>query len=133
MLTAYSHNEYIFEALRAGASGYLLKSIAPDELIASILDVVDGGAPMTGQIARRVIAAFRTTAPKGVEQAQLTPREMEILERLAQGYTNREIASCLGCSAQTVRTHLYHVYEKLHVRCRAGAVAKYLGSPVPAT
>jgi len=133
MLTAYSHNEYIFEALKAGASGYLLKSIAPEELISSILEVVDGGAPMTGQIARRVIAAFRTPAPKGLEDCQLTSRESEILERLAQGYTNKEIASYLGCSAGTVRTHLQHIYEKLHVHRRTEATVKYLGGSAPAT
>lgn len=133
MLTAYSHNEYIFEALKAGASGYLLKSISPDELISSILDVVDGGAPMTGQIARRVIAAFRTPAPKGLANAQLTSREIEILERLAKGYSNKDIASHLGCSTPTVRTHLQHIYEKLHVHCRTQAVAKYWGDPASAT
>ena len=130
MLTAYSHHEYIFEALKAGASGYLLKSISPEALISSILEVVDGGAPMTGQIARRVIEAFRTPAPQGLAEAQLTSRENEILELIAQGYTNKEIATCLKCSAATVRTHLQHIYEKLHVHCRTEAAAKYL-SPAP--
>ena len=130
MLTAYSHNNYIFEALKAGASGYLLKSISPEALISSILEVVDGGAPMTGQIARRVIEAFRIPAPQGLEEAQLTSRENEILELIAQGYTNKEIATCLKCSAATVRTHLQHIYEKLHVHCRTEAAAKYL-SPAP--
>ena len=133
MLTAYSHNNYLFEALKAGASGYLLKSISPEELISSILEVVDGGAPMTGQIARRVIEAFRTPAPKGLEEAQLTSRENEILELLAKGYANKEIAGYLKCSGGTVRSHLQSIYEKLHVHCRTEAAAKYLGGPTLAS
>jgi DNA-binding NarL/FixJ family response regulator len=130
MLTAYSHNNYIFEALKAGASGYLLKSISSAELIRSILEVVDGGAPMTGQIARRVIAVFRQQAAQGSDQDQLTSRENEILQLLAKGYTNKEIASHLDCSAGTIKVHLEHIYAKLHVHCRAGATAKYLGGTV---
>ncbi len=130
MLTAYSHNNYIFEALKAGASGYLLKSISSAELIRSILEVVDGGAPMTGQIARRVIAVFRQQAAQGLDQDQLTSRENEILQLLAKGYTNKEIASHLDCSAGTIKVHLEHIYAKLHVHCRAGATAKYLGGTV---
>jgi DNA-binding NarL/FixJ family response regulator len=128
MLTAYSHDRYIFEALKAGASGYLLKSISSDQLIRSILEVVEGGAPMTGQIARRVIAVFREPAAQGSNQNKLTARENEILKLLAQGCTNKEIASSLDCSAGTIKVHLEHVYAKLHVHCRTGATAKYLGS-----
>ena len=130
MLTAYSHNDYIFEALKAGASGYLLKSISSAELVRSILEVVDGGAPMTGQIARRVIAVFRQQAAQGLEQDQLTSRENEILQLLAKGYANKEIASHLDCSAGTIKVHLEHIYGKLHVHCRAEATAKYLGGAV---
>jgi DNA-binding NarL/FixJ family response regulator len=133
MLTAYSHNDYIFDALKAGASGYLLKSLSSAELIRSILEVVDGGAPMTGQIARRVIAVFRQPAAQGLNQTSLTSREKEVLQLLAQGYTNKEIASHLDCGAGTVKIHLEHIYEKLHVHCRAGATAKFLGGSVPAT
>jgi DNA-binding NarL/FixJ family response regulator len=129
MLTAYSRDDYVFEALKAGASGYLLKSISLPELIRSILDVVEGGAPMTGQIARRVIEVFRQPAPRATSESQLTPRENEILHLLAQGYSNKEIATQLNCSASTVRNHLEHIYEKLHVHCRAEATAKYLGGP----
>jgi DNA-binding NarL/FixJ family response regulator len=132
MLTAYSTNDYIFEALKAGASGYLLKSVSGAELIRSILDVVDGGAPMTGQIARRVIEVFRKPAPKGPEEAKLTSRENEILQLLAKGYANKEIASHLQCTTGTVKIHLEHIYEKLHVHCRTEAAAKYLGGPAPA-
>jgi len=131
MLTAYSHDHYVFEALKAGASGYLLKSLSSAELIRSILEVVEGGAPMTGQIARRVIAAFREPAVQGLKESQLTSRENEILALLAQGYTNKEIASSLDCSAGTIKVHLEHIYEKLHVHCRAGATAKYLGGTAP--
>lgn len=133
MLTAYSHNECIFDALKAGASGYLLKSTSAVELIRSILEVVDGGAPMTGQIARRVIAVFRQPTSPGPVLAPLTARENEILQLLAQGYTNKEIASRLDCGPGTVKVHLEHIYEKLHVHCRAGATAKYLGGATPGT
>lgn len=130
MLTAYSHDNYIFEALKAGASGYLIKSISSAELIRSILEAVEGGVPMTGQIARRVIAVFRQHATQGLDQNQLTSRENEILGLLAQGYTNKEIASRLDCSPGTIKVHLEHIYAKLHVHCRAGATAKYLGGPM---
>ena len=130
MLTAYSHNDYIFEALKAGASGYLLKSLSSAELIRSILEVVDGGAPMSGQIARQVIAVFRQPTGQRLAQAALTHREKEILQLLAQGYTNKEIAAHLACSAGTIKVHLDHIYGKLHVHCRAGATAKYFGGPV---
>ena len=127
MLTAYSHDHYIFEALKAGASGYLLKSLSSAQLIRSILEVVEGGAPMTGQIARRVIAVFRQPSAQGPNQNPLTARENEILGLLAQGYTNKEIAATLECMAGTIKVHLEHIYAKLHVHCRAGATAKYLG------
>jgi DNA-binding NarL/FixJ family response regulator len=127
MLTAYSDNDYIFEALQAGASGYLLKSTSSPELINSILEVVTGGAPMTGQIARRVIEVFRKSNSKVQEEAKLTARENEILQLLAKGYANKEIASHLECGSGTVRIHLQHIYEKLHVHCRTEATLKYLG------
>ncbi len=127
MLTAYSDNDNIFEALKVGASGYLLKNIPAEELIQSILAVVDGGAPMTGQIARRVIEAFRKPAAKEPAGAELTAREKEILQLIARGFANKEIGGQLGISAGTVRNHIGHIYEKMHVRCRAEATAKYLG------
>ena len=126
MLTAYSHDHYIFEALKAGASGYLLKSISSADLIRSILEAVAGGAPMTGQIARRVIAVFRQQTSRGLGPNELTARENEILRLLAQGYTNKEIAAALECSAGTIKVHLEHIYAKLHVHCRAGATATVL-------
>jgi DNA-binding NarL/FixJ family response regulator len=125
-VTIYSNPNYIFEAIKAGADGYLLKSNSSEEVISSILEVMEGGAPMTSQIARRVIDALRAPAPRGVQDAQLTEREKEVLQRLAHGYANKEIASELEVSVSTVRTHIEHIYEKLHVRCRTEAAAKYL-------
>jgi DNA-binding NarL/FixJ family response regulator len=130
ILTAYSHDRYILDALKAGASGYLLKSLSSAQLIRSILEVVEGGAPMTGQIARRVIAVFREPTAPGSKPSELTARENEILGLLAQGYTNQEIATALNCSAGTMKVHLEHIHAKLHVHCRAGATAKYLSGPV---
>lgn len=127
VVTVYSNNNCIFEALKAGANGYLLKSNSSEEVIRSIVELTEGGAPMTGQIARRVIEAFRRPAPRRVDEAQLTARENEILRLLAQGYANKEIASQIEVGVSTVRTHIEHIYEKLHVHCRTQAAAKYLG------
>jgi DNA-binding NarL/FixJ family response regulator len=131
MLTAYSNNEHIFEALQAGASGYLLKSISSEELIRSVIEVVEGGAPMSGMIARRVIEVFRKLPPRSGSNPELTARENETLHLLAQGYTNKEIAARVGCSVGTVKIHLEHIYEKLHVHGRTEATAKYLGGMTP--
>jgi DNA-binding NarL/FixJ family response regulator len=126
IVTIYSNNKSVFEALQAGASGYILKNNSSGEVIRSIIEVVEGGAPMTGQIARRVIEAFRKPAPKELKEAQLTAREKEILQLIAKGYANKEIASQLDVGVSTVRTHIEHIYEKLHVHCRTEAAAKYL-------
>jgi DNA-binding NarL/FixJ family response regulator len=126
MVTIYSNNKSIFEALQAGASGYILKNNSSEDVIRSIINVVEGGAPMTGQIARRVLEAFRKPAPKPLKDAQLTTRETEILHLIAKGYANKEIASRLDVGVSTVRTHIEHIYEKLHVHCRTEAAAKYL-------
>jgi DNA-binding NarL/FixJ family response regulator len=127
MLTIYSNNDYIFQALQAGASGYLLKSTSSDEVVQSIIGVMEGGAPMTGQIARRVIEAFRQPTQNGVSKAQLTDRELEVLQLIAKGYANKEIASQLGVAVSTIRRHIENIYSKLHVHCRTEAAAKYLG------
>ena len=127
MVTAFSNNDYIFEALQAGASGYLLKSKSSEQVVNSILDVMEGGAPMTGQIARRVIEVFRKPMPKGVAEAELTARENEILQWIAKGLSNKEIAAKIDTTVYTVRKHVEHIYEKLHVHCRTEAAAKYLG------
>lgn len=125
MVTVHGDNERVFAALQAGASGYLLKRTRADELLEAITEVMRGGAPMTGEIARMVIASFRRPAP-APDAARLTPREEEILALLTQGYSNKEIADRLSVSFDTVRTHLRHVYEKLHVRSRTEAATKYL-------
>lgn len=124
ILTVYKDPELIFKALKAGACGYILKRARPEEIIKAIEEVRAGGAPMTPEIARMVVQSFRvpTTAP-GVEG--LTPKESEILELLAQGQSNKEIAQRLHISSGTVRVHLEHIYKKLHVRCRTEAAAKY--------
>jgi DNA-binding NarL/FixJ family response regulator len=130
MVTVYADTEHVFEALKVGASGYLLKCTDPGELTRSIADVMRGGAPMTGQIARLVIETFRqpSRSPASLE-AQLTARETEILEHLSRGYANKEIAARLGTSTETVRVHVRHIYEKLHVHSRTEAAAKYRHGP----
>jgi DNA-binding NarL/FixJ family response regulator len=128
MLSVYEDNEVIFKALQAGASGYLLKRTPPAELLQAIAEVLRGGAPMTGEVARRVVESFRAPAHPGVADVELSRREQEILDLLTQGYENKEICERLFIGIETVRTHLKHIYEKLHVRSRTEAVAKYLRS-----
>jgi DNA-binding NarL/FixJ family response regulator len=126
VVTVHADNDRVFAALQAGASGYLLKRTGPAELLEAIQDVAHGGVPMTGEIARKVIGAFRRAAIPPIEDARLTRREEEILVLLTQGYSNKEIAARLAVSFDTVRTHLCHIYEKLHVRSRTEAATKYL-------
>ena len=130
MLTVYEDAEKIFNALEAGASGYLLKRTTEPELVAAISDIHQGGSPMTSAIARKVVQSFRKSAARPVtsEAAQLSPREGEILSLLARGYLYKEIASKLQISVPTVNAHIRNMYEKLHVHSRAQAVAKYLGA-----
>ncbi|HEX9048366.1 MAG TPA: response regulator transcription factor [Verrucomicrobiae bacterium] len=129
MLTVYKDIKMIFQALKAGACGYVLKRADEKEILGAIAEVRAGGAPMTSEIARMVVRSFLEppTASQG-ETAQLSAREMEILELLAQGLSNKEIGARLHISFGTVRTHLMHIYEKLHVRCRTEAAAKFLRS-----
>jgi len=126
MLTVYEDSDSIYRALRAGASGYLLKRSEPEQLIEAIRDVLDGGSPMTSQIARKVVQAFRASSESDSLTLKLTEREAEILDCLAKGYANKEIADKLKVMVPTVRTHLRNIYDKLHVRSRTEAVAKYL-------
>jgi DNA-binding NarL/FixJ family response regulator len=126
IVTVYADNDRVFSALQAGASGYLLKRTTPQELLKAISDVLRGGAPMTGEIARKVIDSFRPAAPATAETDCLTRREEEILGLLTHGYSNKEIADILAVSFDTVRTHLRHIYEKLHVRSRTEAATKFL-------
>jgi DNA-binding NarL/FixJ family response regulator len=124
--TVYGENELVFKALKAGASGYLLKRSAPEEVIEAVFDVHRGGSPMTGEIARKVVQSFSEPVP--VKEAErLTPRQEEILGLLARGFVTKEIAHKLGISVDTVRFHLKEIYSKLHVRSRTEAVVKFLG------
>ena len=124
IVTVYKDYELIFQALEAGASGYLLKRSSPQEVIQAIRDVQTGGAPMTGEIARMVVETFHKRQPAS-PKAVLDPREAEILDLVSKGLTNKEIADKLGLSFETIRNRLRQVYDKLHVHCRAEAVMKY--------
>jgi DNA-binding NarL/FixJ family response regulator len=127
MITVYADIENVFKALRAGACGYLLKRSAPEEILAAITEVSKGGAPMTSEIARKVVAAFQEPASAKTEDEGLSRREREILESLCRGYSNQDIAGRLSLSIETVRWHLKKIYEKLHVSSRTEAMAKYIG------
>lgn len=127
MLTTYEESDRIFESLRAGASGYLLKNAPPAELLQAIEQVRAGGSPMSMNIARKVVSFFQQLKPPASELEKLTKRELEILTLLAKGYLYKEIADHLGISLSTVRAHLHTVYEKLHVQSRTEAVVKFLG------
>jgi DNA-binding NarL/FixJ family response regulator len=126
MLTVYNKTETIFEALTAGATGYLLKQSGSDDLLAAIRDVHEGGSPINSIIARKMVESFQRSAAPGKETAVLSPREKEVLDLLAKGYLYKEISDKIGLSFSTVRTHVRHIYEKLHVRSRTEAVAKHL-------
>jgi DNA-binding NarL/FixJ family response regulator len=126
MITVYTNTENVFKALRAGASGYLLKRSPPELILQAIVEVRQGGAPMTREIARMVVEAFKQPVATPQPEAELTPREREVLEQLAHGSANKEIAAVLQVSPETVRYHLKQIYEKLHVRSRTEAVAKYI-------
>lgn len=125
MLTVYEDVDHVFDALAAGATGYLLKQTPRGELLASIKEVHAGGSPMTSNIARRVVQAFHREDPAAPASSNLSKREREVLELLARGYLYKEIMDALGVSRGTVNTYIRRVYEKLHVRSRSQAVAKF--------
>jgi DNA-binding NarL/FixJ family response regulator len=127
MLTVYEDADLIFKALQAGASGYLLKRSAPEEILKAIEDVRSGGAPMSSSIARKVVQSFFQKEQSPRESENLSPREEEVLAYVAKGYINKEIADMMSVSVETVRSHLKSVYEKLHVRSRTAAAFKYFG------
>ena len=136
ILTVYEDADHIFDALAAGASGYLLKQTPRLELLESLKDVHSGGSPMTSNIARKVVQAFQRqeagAANAGGERASsenLSPREREVLELLARGYLYKEIAGSLHISMPTVNSHIRRIYEKLHVRSRSQAIAKFTHIP----
>ena len=126
IVTVYEDTERIFKALRAGACGYLLKRCTPEELVSAIREVRQGGAPMSREIARKVILSFQEPVTTAAEVEGLSPREREILELLAEGFPNKQIAARVGLTDGTVRWHLRHVYNKLHVRSRTEAALKFL-------
>ncbi len=119
-------NDSVFGALKAGACGYLVKRADPADILRSIQEVKQGGAPMSSQIARLVVRSFRESAHNSLKDEKLSQREEEILQQLSKGYSTKEIAEHLSVSVNTVRTHLQHIYEKLHVRSRTEAVVKFL-------
>jgi DNA-binding NarL/FixJ family response regulator len=134
MCTIYEEDEKIFEALKAGANGYILKKTAPCKLLDALRELYEGGAPMSSQIARKVVNAFQSkpadtpdinTAVKSI--SVLSNREKEILELLARGMLYKEIAAKLFISQETVRKHVYHIYEKMHVNNRVEAINKFYG------
>ena len=127
MVTVYDNNERIFDALAAGASGYLLKRDIPTKLMEALDDLLAGGSPMSSAIARKVVQHFQKPAPTRNEDHNLTPRERQILEQLAKGSLYKEIAWDLGIGFETVRSHIDNIYKKLHVRSRTEAVVKFLG------
>jgi len=124
MLTIYTDNEYVFEAVCAGASGYILKDTPPTKLLEAIRELHEGGAPMSPEIARKVVTMFQKVAPTKSEEYQLSPREMEILRLLADGHSYKTAATALSVSQDTVRFHIRNTYEKLHVHSKSEAVLK---------
>jgi DNA-binding NarL/FixJ family response regulator len=126
MLTVYEDTDQIFKALAAGASGYLLKRLTPTKLLEAIGEVYAGGSPMSSSIARKVVASFQGAGPATDQDALLSPREQMVLDCLSKGLAYKQIADQMGISVTTIRTYLRRIYEKLHVRSRSEAVAKYL-------
>ena len=125
MLTVHEDTDTIFDSLAAGAAGYLLKPVRAVELLTAVKDVYAGGAPMTSNIARKVVQSFKGASPAD-DTKQLSPRERDVLDYLAKGYSYKETAQLMHISYSTVHTHIEHIYQKLHVQSRAQAVAKYL-------
>ncbi len=124
MVTVYEDSDRIFKALKAGASGYLVKSCPPEQLIAAIRDVFAGGAPMSGHIARKVVQHFHLMGPAPSEADNLSPREQQVLDLLAMGFIYKEIGGKLDIGTETVRTYVKNICQKMHVRGRVEAVAK---------
>lgn len=129
MLTVYEDSNHIFDALSAGATGYLLKHTTREDLLSSILEVHAGGSPMTSNIARKVVQSLQQSKPERDPSEELSKRENEVLVLLAQGYLYKEIADSLGISFQTVNTYIRRIYEKLHVHSRSQAVALFTKLP----
>jgi len=129
MLTVYEDPDHIFKALSSGASGYMLKRTPRTELLAAVMDVHAGGSPMSSNIARKIVQSFQRFNTSPTETDNLSPREREVLELLARGYLYKEISDSLRISVPTVNSHIRRIYEKLHVRSRSQAVAKFTHIP----
>ncbi len=128
MFTIYEDSEQVFDALSAGASGYLLKKTKPEKIIEAIKELHEGGAPMTAGIARRVVGSFQKQAHTSSEKSKLSARENEVLHFLAKGLLYKEIGTKLGISFGTVRQHIHKIYEKLHVQNKTEAINKVYGA-----
>jgi DNA-binding NarL/FixJ family response regulator len=126
MLTIEEDSQRVFKSLEAGATGYLLKNVTPTQILEAVAEVHRGGSPMSSQIARMLVQSFHRRRRQGPSEEELTAREEEILQLIAKGYRSKEVAEALRISVQTVETHLRNIYDKLHVRSRAGAVARFL-------
>ncbi len=126
MLTVYENTNIIFSALSSGASGYLLKQSSPEQIIEAVREVHAGGSPMTGHIARKVVASFQRITNPSHDYEKLSLREQQVIDWLAQGHTYQEIADTLKITYATVHTHVRHIYEKLHVQSRTQAVTIHL-------
>lgn len=122
MLTVFADNDHVFEAICAGASGYLLKDTPPDRLTEAVRELVAGGAPMSPEIARKVVGMFSRVAPPRTEDHKLSPREVELLKLLAEGHSYKTAARALSISIDTVRFHIRNIYDKLHVHSKSEAV-----------
>ncbi|HEU5052000.1 MAG TPA: response regulator transcription factor [Hanamia sp.] len=128
MFTIYEDSEQVFEALTAGASGYLLKKTPPEQLKEALKELFEGGSPMSAQIARKVVTYFQKKGePQNDEESVLSPREREVLELLSKGFLYKEIANKLSISTGTVRQHIHKIYDKLHVQNRTEALNKFYG------
>ncbi len=126
MLTVYQNTEHIFNALAAGATGYMLKQTKPDELLVAVRDVYEGGSPMSSHIARKIVQSFQQHGQRDDETQSLSPREAQVIEFLAKGYLYKEVADTMKVSYATIHTHIRHIYDKLQVRSRTEAVVKHL-------
>lgn len=126
MFTVFDDDEKIFEAIKAGACGYLLKKSSPEEITEAIISLYNGGAPMSASVARKVIESFQKVATSTKEDYQLTTRENELLHSLVEGLSYKKLAEKYFISISTVRTHIRHIYEKLHVNSKTEAAAKTL-------
>lgn len=127
MFTVMEHDDKVFSALKAGADGYLLKRETPEKILEAIDDALQGGAPMSSEIARRVLLSFREKPVAPENWSLLSEREIHVLDLLSKGFLYKEIAAQLGISINTVKQHIHHIYEKLQVQNRTEAVLRYLG------